>query len=169
MRVQTPATDSDEGSIATAILRITLGVILVATWYDNLTKGLYGGDDFAGFLRFLGSEDGNGGSLGFVHSTLDAVVIPQAGFFGGLQLVVELVIGVALVAGLFTRLASLLATLFFLTLFLAYFGGEEWIWTYVLLTVSALTVYLGFGGRQLGVDRFLVERRGPSPLGNHLW
>ena len=119
---------------------MTLGVIFLVTWVDNLDKGLYEADGLEGFLDFLFAEDGNASSLTAYKSLLDAAVIPIAGIYGAFQLVAELVIGVALVVGGFTRLVSLLAAAFFFNLFLAYFGGNEWIWTYVLLVVSAVAV-----------------------------
>ena len=157
------------GSIPVTLLRITLGLILIATWNDNRNKGLYTADGLKGFLDWLASPDGNDGSLGFVHSILDTIVVSNAGFFGPLQQLVELVIGVCLLVGLFTRLTALLAAGFFFSLFLAYFGGNEWIWTYVLLFMAALTVYLGFGGRRLGIDELLNKSQGDSPAGNSLW
>lgn len=151
--------------IAVPVLRITLGVIILVTWADNLGKDLYTGDGLTGLINYLFAEDGNNSSLGFYQSILDSVVVPAAGFFGGLQLVVELLIGVGLLLGVFTRLSSLLALGFFASLFLGYFGGNEWIWTYVLLMASALTVFLGWGGRRFGVDQLLAAKRGNSPFG----
>jgi len=74
----------------------------------------------------------------------------------------------ALFLGAFTRLFGLLAMLFFFNLFLAYFGGHEWIWTYVLLFAAALTVTLGAAGRKWGIDQWLVKRRG-EPRFPFLW
>ena len=165
MRIN-PVTDAGEdqnGSVAVALLRITLGVIILATWADNIGKDLYTGDGLTGLISWLFSEDGNGSSLGFYESILDSVVVPNAGLFAGLQLVVELAFGLSLLFGIFTRLGSLLAAGFFVSLFLGYCGGEEWIWTYVLLTMAAVTVFLGYGGRKLGVDEFLHRARGSSP------
>lgn len=156
------------GSIPVAILRITIGVIVLVTWYDNLSKDLYASDGFAGLINWLFSEDGNNSSLGFYESILDSIVVPNAGLFGGLQLIVELGIGIGLIAGLFTRAFSLAAAGFFFTLFLGYYGGNEWIWTYVLLLVSAVVVFLGYGGRKLGLDQWLTGKRGESPL-SLLW
>lgn len=167
----TAATDSmadpvlSSAPIAVPLLRITLGVIVLVTWFDNLGKDLYTGDGLSGFLEFLFAEDGNGSSLSAYKSLLDGIVIPAAGFFSKMQLVVEFAIGIALILGVMTRLFSLLAIGFFLSLFLAYFGGEEWIWTYVLLLMASVTVFLGAGGRRLGIDQLLIENRGSSPFG----
>ena len=157
------------GSIAVALLRITLGVIFLVTWADNLEKDLYTADGLEAFLDGLFDEEsGNGSSFAGYKSFLDAVVIPLAGPYGVLQAVAEFTIGVALIAGVLTRLFSLMAVFFFFNLILSYFGGEEWIWTYVLLFMSAVTVFLGYGGRKLGVDQLLVKARGEPPV-DLLW
>lgn len=154
------------GSPGAVLLRITLGVIILATWIDNLDKGLYTADGLTGFLEWLfDADNGNGSSLTAYKSLLDAVVIPIAGVYGAFQLVVELLIGIGLLVGALTRLFSLLAAVFFFNLFLSYFGGNEWIWTYVLLLATAIAVFVGYGGRRLGVDRFLARTRGDSPFG----
>lgn len=158
-----------EGSVPVAILRITLGVIVLATWYDNLTGDLYTASGLEGFFDWLYSPDGNDSSLGFYRSFLDSVIRPIAGPYAVFQLVFELLIGVGLLVGVFTRFFSLSAIVFFFSIFLAYFGGEEWIWTYVLLIAASVTVFLGYGGRQLGFDRYLRNSLGDSPLGNLLW
>lgn len=158
--------DSDLGSaVAVPLLRIVLGVIVLVAWVDNLGKDIYTADGLTGLIDYLFDEDGNNSSLGFYQSILDAVVVPAAGFFAILQMVVELAFGLGLLLGAFTRLSSLLALGFFISLFLGYFGGNEWIWTYVLLSAASLTVFLGWGGRRFGVDQFLAERRGRSPFG----
>lgn len=152
-------------STGLALLRITLGVIVLVTWFDNLDKDLYTGDGLTGLISWLFSEDGNGSSLGFYESLLDTLVVPIAGLVSKVQLVVELAIGIGLLIGFATRLFSLAAALFFVSLFLGYFGGSEWIWTYVLLTMASVAVFLGYAGRSFGVDRILARTRGASPFG----
>ncbi len=155
-------------AIGLALLRITLGVIIVATWRGNLRDDLYTADGITGLINWLFSEEGNNSSLTGFGSFLDSVVVANAGFFATSQMVIELLFGLGLILGLFTRLSSLLAILFFISLFLAYFGGHEWIWTYVLLTMSTLAVLLGNAGRTFGIDQLLYSSRGRSP-GGLLW
>ncbi len=162
------SSDPRTGSLAVALLRITIGVIFLVTFFDNLDKDLYTADGFEGFIAFLFDENGNGSSLTFYESFVDAVIVPVAGPYVVFQAIVELALAIMLIIGLASRAASLVALLFFGNLFLAYFGGEEWIWTYVLLFMSTLTVFLGYGGRQLGVDQYLVRDRGESPY-NLIW
>ena len=153
------------GSTGAAMLRITLGVIIVVTWWGNITDDLYTAEGLRGFFNWLSQsaeEGGNGSSLGFVHSFLDSVISPIAGPFGVAQGVLELALGLALIFGVATRLAALGAAAFFGSIFLAYFGGHEWIWTYVLLIAGSLAVFFDFGGRRFGVDQLIVAKRGES-------
>ena len=154
------------GPIGLALLRITLGMIILVTWKENLDKDLYTGYGLTGLINWLfDAENGNGSSLSSYKSFLDSVVVPNASFFAGFQLVVELAIGLGLLFGVFTRLAGIGAAVFFLSLFLGYYGGGEWIWTYVILLMSAVAVLLGQAGRTLGADQWLAKRWGNSRLG----
>lgn len=164
----TPDHTERTGSLGVATLRIALGLLVLLTWASNINKGLYGGDGLSGFLDWLftSAEDGgNGSTLTVYKSLLDSTVLKAPGVFGAFQLVVEGLIAVGLLLGCCTRLVSIGALLFFGNLFLAYFGGEEWIGTYVLLGASAFAVFLDWGGRKLGVDQLIADKRGPSPAG----
>lgn len=150
---------------AAAILRITVGVILVATWFDNLQGGIYAADGqgIVGLFNYLFND--NGGGPAFYRAIINGTILQVPGLFAVFQLVAELLMGLALLVGLFTPLAAVGAALFFFNLFLAYLGGQDWIWTYVLLTVSALVVGLSQAGRAWGLDALLLRRLGEPPRG----
>ena len=146
---------------AVALLRITVGVIILVTWYNNIRSGIYTAEGLTGFFNWLfDSENGNGSSLLFYKAYLDMTVVPVAGAFGAFQLVAELILGLALLLGFFTRFFGFAAMFFFANLFMSYFGGHEWIWTYVLLFMSTLTITLGAAGRRWGVDSRLFKSYG---------
>ncbi|MCP4356403.1 MAG: DoxX family protein [Chloroflexi bacterium] len=150
---------------AVALLRITLGIIILATWYQNLNDGLYTAEGLTGFFNWLfDAQNGNGSSLLFFKAFLDTAVVPIAGPFAIFQMIAEFIMGLALLLGLFSRLFGLIAMFFFTNLFLSYFGGHEWIWVYVLLFMSALTIVLGAAGRQWGLDQWLLKTRGEAPI-----
>lgn len=172
--VETTATSEETGSLGVAILRITLGVVVLLTWFSNVTQdpNFYSTEGLSGFFdwAFLSEEEGgNGGSLTFIGSLFDG--IEDAGLLGLLgfaQIIMEFLIGVGLLFGVFTRFFSALGFAFFVGLFLTFFGGEEWIGTYLLLMAGAVTTFLSWGGRTLGVDRAIAAARGESP-GKLLW
>lgn len=148
-----------------ALLRITLGIILLATWWDNLGKGLYSAEGLTDFFSWLfDAESGNGSRLHGYKQLLDGTILRLPALFAGFQLVAELLLGLLLLFGLFTPLAGAAAAFFFANLFLAYFGGHEWIWTYVLLIITALVAALSRSGRtRLGLDRLILARKGEPP------
>jgi NADH dehydrogenase len=146
----------------TVLLRVVLGIIFIVTWWENLNKGLYQADNFAGFIRGLAE----GHPLTWYGSFLTGVIAPNAAIFSTFQLITELGMGIAFILGLFTPLAGLGATFFFLNLLLSYLNPNtgEWIWTYVLLVTVALAVALARSGRALGVDGILLKNRGKPPF-----
>jgi len=149
---------------------VALGLTTLVTWKGNIDDGFYDGDNFAGFFEWVqrspeSAEGGNGSSLGFVHSVVDSTILQAPEFFGWVITFFELFIAVGLLLGVFTRAASLGAIGFFGGLFLVYFGGEEWIWTYVMLLAAAIAIFLNWGGRMFGVDQAIAANKGASPAG----
>lgn len=156
---------------AVALLRITLGIIIVVTWVDNLQKGIYTAQGITDLFTHpdWGAFSQGGGALFGYRTIIENTILQFPGLFAGFQMIAELLLGLGLLVGGLTPLAGAGATLFFFNLFLTYFGNsQEWIWTYVLLTVSALVVTLTLSGRQLGVDQFLLKKFGKPPL-RFLW
>ncbi len=145
-----------------ALLRITLGILILVTWADNLTKGTYSGGGISGLFEYIFDE--NGGGVAFYRAIIEGTILQAPAAFGAFQLVAEFLIGAGLLFGLFTPLAGSGAAFFFFNLFLAYWGGQEWIWTYVLLIVSAVVVALTRSGRAWGIDTWLLARRGEPGL-----
>ena len=157
-----------KGSLAVTIVRLSLGFTTLFTWIGNVQDDFYDGENFAGFFNWAFTpveEGGNGGSLTFIESLLDATLLQAPEFFGWVLTIFELLLAVGLILGVFSRAVGIAAIAFFANLFLVHFGGEEWIWTYVLLLSSAVAVFVGWGGRYLGADQAIVKACGESPFG----
>ncbi len=155
--------------IGIALLRMTLGIIILLAWYKNITSGFYSADNLTEFFNWLfDSERGNNSSLTFYKSILDKIIVPIADIFAIILLVLEFAIGLGLLFGLFTRFFGLLSMLLFFNFFLSHFGGHEWIWNYVLLFMTSLAVFLGRAGRKWGIDSKLLKWHG-EPVYSILW
>ena len=141
-----------------------MGLVFLTTWFSNLTKGLYGN----GFVPFIqGWADGT--AFRWYASFLYAVVIPNADILRVIQIVTEgLIMGIFLTVGLFTPLSATVSGLFVLNLFLASFGTGEWPWTYIMMGVMLAIIALTRAGRNLGVDAWLLQKRGEPPV-RFLW
>ncbi len=164
----TPAATLHRGSLGTAVLRVALGLTTLFTWLGNVQDDFYDSANLPGFFDWAFKpveEGGNGATLGFVDSIIANTILQAPELFGWVMTFLELFIAVGLTLGLFTRAASIAAIGFFVSLFLVYYGGEEWIWTYVMLAAAAVAVFLNWGGRKFGVDQFIAKNRGESPAG----
>jgi thiosulfate dehydrogenase [quinone] large subunit len=89
--------------------------------------------------------------VGFVQPNLD--------WFGGVVWAVELVIAVALLLGLFTKIGALLATGMGINLLIGLWNvPHEWYWTYVFLIFVSIFLFLANAGRPLGLDHVIQPR-----------
>jgi uncharacterized membrane protein YphA (DoxX/SURF4 family) len=155
---ETESFDSFRGRVL-AVARVFLGVLFLATWAENLHKGLYGSEKYAAFVQSYADTTWVPGMSWFI----DEIVVPHAGVFGTGQLVVELVVmGVFVAVGLWTPVSGLVAAAFGLNLLLATRGSGEWWGTYGMLVALALVVALTRSGRTWGLDAVLARRR-PRP------
>ena len=147
-----------------ALLRVMMGLVFLTTWLSNLNKGLYG----QGFLPFIQAW-ADGAQFRWYAAFLYSVVIPNVEVLRIVQVVSEgLVMGLFLLLGLFTPWSAAVAWLFVVNLFLASFGTGEWPWTYVMMGIVLAVIALTRAGRSLGLDAWLVEKRGEPPL-PYLW
>jgi uncharacterized membrane protein YphA (DoxX/SURF4 family) len=167
---QTHLTEAQWLRRGVALLRVTLGIIILVTWWENFQKGLYTAQGITDLFIHpdWGAFSNGGGALLGYRIIIENTVLQFPGVFAGFQMVAEFLMGLGLLVGGLTPLAGAGAMLFFFNLFLTYFGGNEWIWTYVLLTVSALVVTITLAGRQFGFDQYLLQKRG-QPAIRFLW
>jgi uncharacterized membrane protein YphA (DoxX/SURF4 family) len=141
-----------------AIVRLTIGAMLVWVFFENLGKGLYRPAGYAGLINYYIQHD-HAPSL---WKSIMAVVASQASIAGPLQGVTEISLGVLLVLGLFTRPAALVAFGLLGGLWISELG-TSWIWELLVSTIAAFALLVGRAGRTWGVDAILA-RRNPSSL-----
>jgi uncharacterized membrane protein YphA (DoxX/SURF4 family) len=144
-----------------AALRILLGIILLYTWVDNLGKGFYTPAGMREFILSLALDH----PIVPVRALLEGVAAGAA-LFAPFQMAAELMLGLMLLVGAFTRLAGWGAAFFFLNLLLAYLNPAlgEWIWTYVMLIALAVVSAVSSAGRTWGLDGLLLRRFGAPRL-----
>lgn len=136
------------------ILRVGTGVMFIIAGWGKVARGAAFGDGMQGFL----SRQEN--MFDFYRGFVESVVIPNKLLFAYLVAYGELLAGVALVIGLFTRWAAL-ALLFMVVNFWFAKGAGFWVPSnhdslYILI---ALTLLFARAGDILGVDGWLAGRR----------
>jgi len=132
---------------AALILRIPIGLILAAHGAQKLF-GWFGGNGLAGTAQWLSS-------MGMEPGLLMAILAGGAEFFGGLALVLGLLTRPAALVAAFTMLVAIFSVHISNGLFAAD-GGYE----YALVLMVALLALAVQGGGSLSLDKALSEKIG---------
>jgi uncharacterized membrane protein YphA (DoxX/SURF4 family) len=141
-----------------AIVRVTIGAMLVWVFFENLGKGLY---TPAGYAGLIGYYIKNSHSPAIWKSVM-ALAASHAAMAAPMQAVTEISLGVLLVIGLLTRPAAFVAFLYLGSLWISEWG-TSWIWELLVPVMASLGLAIGRAGRRCGVDAWLSERWPSSP------
>ncbi|MFW9903559.1 MAG: DoxX family membrane protein [Candidatus Thorarchaeota archaeon] len=150
------------------LLRITLGLSFITTWFSNLTKGVFttSGVDygFEGTIRYFIDNPEH------ISTPVDTLFIdyifPNWIIFALGWMIVELLISLTLTFGVFTRAGSIIGAGSTIILGLGSLG-VDWPWTYALLFIGCITCALVGAGRWYGFDYWLKDKI-PDNIANFL-
>jgi uncharacterized membrane protein YphA (DoxX/SURF4 family) len=114
-------------------------------------------------LKFWMQQEADHAAIALQAALVRNIVLPNLAVFGPLVYLVELIIGVTLLLGLFSRAGALLGLLMGLNLWLGLYSADnEWPWTYMFLVMIQAWFVIDPPGRVLGAD-VLLRRRGVAP------
>ena len=141
-----------------AVVRMTVGAMLVSVFFENLGKGAYTPAGYAGVINdYIKSSHSPA-----VWKWVMGLAARHAAMAGPTQAATEISLGILLVIGLFTRPAAFVAFLFLGSLWVSEWG-TSWIWELLVPLLAALGVAIGRAGRTWGVDALLARRNPSSP------
>jgi len=121
-------------------------------------------------LQYWMHQEADHAAIALQGALVRDVVLPNLAVFGPLVYLVELLIGVSLLLGLFSRIGATLGLLMGLNLWLGLYSAEgEWPWTYMFLVMIQAWFVIDPPGRVLGADAILSLRRCPQASGTFSW
>src|SRR5258706_3946521 len=141
-----------------AMVRVTIGAMLVWVFFENLGKGLYTPAGYAGLISYYIRASHSP----TVWKAVMGLAASNAAMAAPMQAVTEIGLGILLVIGLLTRPAALVAFLYLGSLWVSEWG-TSWIWELLVPVLASLAVVVGRAGRAWGVDSLLAKRRPSSP------
>jgi uncharacterized membrane protein YphA (DoxX/SURF4 family) len=147
-----------QAAVGLAIVRVTIGAMFIWVFFENLGKGLYTPAGYAGLINYYIQH----GHSPAVWKAIMGLAASHAAMAGPMQAMTEISLGVLLLTGLLTRPAAFVAFLFLSSLWVSEFG-TAWVWELLVPMMASLGVAVGRGGRVLGVDAWLAQRRPSSP------
>jgi uncharacterized membrane protein YphA (DoxX/SURF4 family) len=147
-----------QAAIGLALVRLTIGAMLVWVFFENLGKGLYTPAGYAGLINYYIKQ----GHAPAAWKAVMALAADHASMAAPAQASTESSLGVLLTLGLFTRPAALVAFLFLASLWISEWG-TAWIWELLVPTLASLGLAVGRAGRTWGLDALLARRNPASP------
>jgi uncharacterized membrane protein YphA (DoxX/SURF4 family) len=152
------AINQPEAAIGLALVRVTIGAMLVWVFFENLGKGAYSPAGYAGVISYYIKS----GHSPAAWKAVMGIVEGHAPIAAPLQAMTEFSLGILLIIGLFTRTAAFVAFLFLGSLWLSELG-TSWIWELLVSVLACLGLAVGRAGRTWGIDARLAQRRPSSP------
>jgi uncharacterized membrane protein YphA (DoxX/SURF4 family) len=141
-----------------ALVRITIGAMLVWVFFENLGKTLYTPAGYSGLIHYYIKA----GHSPAVWKAFMAFAASHAAMAAPMQAALEISLGILLVIGLFTRPVAFIAFLYLGSLWVSEWG-TAWIWELLVSVLASLGVAIGCAGRRWGVDAWLSQRWPSSP------
>jgi len=141
-----------------AIVRVTIGAMLVWVFFENLGKGLYTPGGYAGLINYYIKNSHSPA----IWKSVMALAASHAAMAAPMQAATEISLGTVLVIGLLTRPAAFIAFLYLSSLWVSEWG-TAWIWELLVPVLASLGVAIGGAGRRWGVDAWLAQRWPSAP------
>jgi uncharacterized membrane protein YphA (DoxX/SURF4 family) len=141
-----------------AIVRVTIGAMLVWVFFENLGKGLYTPAGYAGLISYYIKNSHSPA----IWKSVMALAASHASMAAPMQALTEIGLGTLLVIGLLTRPAAFVAFLYLGSLWVSEWG-TAWIWELLVPVMASLGVAIGSAGRAWGVDAWLAQRWPSAP------
>lgn len=152
------ATHQPQAAKGLAIVRVTIGSMLVWVFFENLGKGLYTPGGYASLIHFYIEKSHSPAAWKAVMG----LAASHAAMAAPMQAVTEILLGVLLVIGLLTRPAAFVAFLYLASLWVSEWG-TSWIWELLVPVLASFGLVVGRAGRTWGVDAWLARRWPSSP------
>jgi len=141
-----------------AIIRVTIGAMLVWVFFENLGKGLYTPAGYAGLINYY-IKSSHSPAL---WKAVMGLVASHAAMAAPMQALTEISLGILLILGLLTRPVAFVAFLYLGSLWVSEWG-TAWIWELLVPVLASLGLAIGCAGRKWGVDAWLAQRWPSSP------
>jgi thiosulfate dehydrogenase (quinone) large subunit len=168
LRMTTNATQAQTGTVSfadqqhaangLALVRVTIGAMLVWVFFENLGKGGYTPAGYAGVINYYIKMSHSPAAWKWVMGLMAS----HAAMAAPIQAATEISLGILLIIGLLTRPAAFVAFLFLASLWVSELG-TSWIWELLVPVLASLGLAVGRAGRAWGIDALLARRNPASP------
>jgi len=158
LRSESTVSPHPQSANGLALVRVTVGAMLVWVFFENLGKGLYSPAGYAGLINYY-IKNSHSPSI---WKSVMALAASHAATAAPLQATTEIGLGVLLVIGLLTRPAAFVSFLYLGSLWVSEWG-TAWIWELLVPVLASFGLAIGSAGRKWGADAWLARRWPSAP------
>lgn len=138
-----------------ALFRAVIGVLFL-----TLAFGKAPWNNFGWFPSAVGKNISNP-TFGFWADFNQYIISNNISFFGWLQFLIELSLGIMLLFGLLTVLAAFVGQFWVIIIWMGSASwGTEWEWTYIMWFMAMFIFWTTKAGRCFGIDQILTDKVG---------
>lgn len=141
-----------------ALVRVTIGAMLVWVFFENLGKGLYSPAGYAGLINYYIKNSHSPA----IWKSVMTLAANHAAMAAPMQALTEIGLGILLVIGLLTRPAAFVSFLYLGSLWVSEWG-TAWIWELLVPVLASLALAIGSAGRKFGADAWLARQWPSAP------
>ena len=141
-----PASNDGCAGMGLAIVRLTVGAMLVWVFFENLGKGLYTAAGYSSLINYYVKAS----HAPAAWKAVMAFMASHAAMAAPMQGLTEISLGILLLIGLLTRPVAFVAFAFLGSLWVSEWG-TAWIWELLVPVMAALALSVGRAGRTWGV------------------
>jgi len=149
----TGAADRAQAATGLALVRMTIGAMLVWVFFENLGKGAYTPAGYASVINYFIMH----GHSPAAWKAVMGLMVSRAAMAAPMQAMLEISLGVLLVIGLLTRPVAFVAFLYLASLWVSEWGAA-WVWELLVPVLASLALAVGRAGRTWGVDSWLARK-----------
>ena len=155
---RTTVAQQSQAANGLALVRVTIGAMLVWVFFENLGKGLYTPAGYAGLINYYIKSS----HCPAAWKAVMGLAANHAAMAAPMQAMTEISLGILLIIGLLTRPAAFVAFLYLGSLWISEWG-TAWIWELLVPVLASLGLAIGSAGRRWGIDALLAQRWPSSP------
>ena len=142
--------------LALLVLRVIIGLMWLSEAFIKIIKRSANNQltDYNNFLSQL-HQMADTNPFGFVSQILNNLLIPNYILLLILVVLLEIGLGVSVIAGVFSRIGSVIGIVYALILYIATLGWGDWPWSYFMIIMAMLVVFISGFQMRIGLDFYL--------------
>ena len=144
--------------LALYVLRVIIGLMWLSEGLiklvDRNSDPMHDYHDF--LLQIHVMADTN--PYSFVSSLINTFLVPNYILLAWIVILLEVALAVSVIFGVFSRIGSAVGIIYAITLYISTLGWGDWPWSYFMIIMAMLVIFISSFETRIGLDSYLFYR-----------